>query len=168
MEGRWVGLSRRLADGKNNPVPGASPERTPPAASSEGRIDALDAGRGVAICGVILVHVSLWIPDLPHWLELVASMGQYGVQLFFVISAVTITLSLDDDAKRFGGEPVTIAQRFYIKRFFRIAPLYYVAILAYAIADYLARPAVPKPLVAPHIGVGAVRDCGFVQRWGAG
>src|SRR5258708_34206347 len=105
MEGRWVGLSRRLADGKNNPVPGASPERTPPAASSEGRIDGLDAGRAVAIFGVILVHVSLWIPDLPHWLEMVASMGRYGVRLCFRISARTTTLFPADEPNHFSGVP---------------------------------------------------------------
>jgi peptidoglycan/LPS O-acetylase OafA/YrhL len=94
------------------------------------RIAALDAGRAIAIVGVIAVHLSFQFPHLPRAVALVARMGQYGVQLFFVISAITIFMALEADRERFDhARHVTL--RFYIKRFFRIAPLYYVAIAIY-------------------------------------
>ncbi len=95
-----------------------------------GRIFALDHARAVAIIGVVAVHLSFQFPHLPQWAKIVARMGQYGVQLFFVISAITIFMTLDADRKRYHA-PSHVATRFYIKRFFRIAPLYYVAIAAY-------------------------------------
>ena len=49
-------------------------------------------------------------------------MGQYGVQLFFVISPITIFMTLEADHERFSGSH-HVTLRFYIKRFFRIAPL---------------------------------------------
>ena len=52
-----------------------------------------------------------------------------GVQLFFVASAYTLCLSASRRA-----EPVS---SFYIRRFFRIAPLYYFAIVLYAIVAYV-------------------------------
>lgn len=66
-----------------------------------------------------------------------ACMGQYGVQLFFVISAITIFMTLEMDHARC-GDARHVTLRFYIKRFFRIAPLYYVAIAVYGLISYSA------------------------------
>jgi peptidoglycan/LPS O-acetylase OafA/YrhL len=67
-----------------------------------------------------------------------AQSGQYGVQLFFVISAVTIFMTLDADVKKhYSTREVTL--RFYVKRYCRTAPLYYCAIALYACIDWLAR-----------------------------
>lgn len=55
-----------------------------------------------------------------------AEFGQMGVQLFFVASAYTLCLALD----RRHSEPKPIIS-FYVRRFFRIAPLYYLAIILY-------------------------------------
>jgi peptidoglycan/LPS O-acetylase OafA/YrhL len=95
-----------------------------------GRISALDHARAFAIIGVVAVHLSFQFPHLPQWAKVIARMGQYGVQLFFVISAITIFMTLDADRQRYQA-PGHVTTRFYIKRFFRIAPLYYVAIAAY-------------------------------------
>jgi len=100
-----------------------------------GRVAALDAGRALAIVGVVAVHLSFQFPNLPHTVTLLARMGQYGVQLFFVISAITIFMTLEvDHARCADARHVTL--RFYIKRFFRIAPLYYVAIAVYGLISY--------------------------------
>src|SRR6516164_6642141 len=100
-----------------------------------GRVAALDAGRALAIVGVGAVHLSFQFPNLPHTVTLLARMGQYGVQLFFVISAITIFMTLEvDHARCADARHVTL--RFYIKRFFRIAPLYYVAIAVYGLISY--------------------------------
>lgn len=101
----------------------------------KGRVAALDAGRALAIVGVVAVHLSFQFPNLPGAVTLVARMGQYGVQLFFVISAITIFMTLEmDHARCADARHVTL--RFYIKRFFRIAPMYYAAIAVYGLISY--------------------------------
>jgi peptidoglycan/LPS O-acetylase OafA/YrhL len=101
----------------------------------KGRVAALDAGRALAIVGVVGVHLSFQFPNLPGAVTLIARMGQYGVQLFFVISAITIFMTLEvDHARCADARHVTL--RFYIKRFFRIAPLYYAAIAVYGLISY--------------------------------
>lgn len=94
------------------------------------RLSGLDQARSIAIIAVVAVHLSFQFPHLPQWAAVLARMGQYGVQLFFVISAITIFMTLAADHARYRAARHVTA-RFYIKRFFRIAPLYYVAILAY-------------------------------------
>ncbi|KXV15346.1 acyltransferase [Caballeronia megalochromosomata] len=101
----------------------------------KGRVAALDAGRALAIVGVVAVHLSFQFPNLPGAVTLIARMGQYGVQLFFVISAITIFMTLEmDHARCADARHVTL--RFYIKRFFRIAPMYYAAIAVYGVISY--------------------------------
>ncbi|BBU33179.1 acyltransferase (plasmid) [Burkholderia sp. THE68] len=101
----------------------------------QGRVAALDAGRALAIVGVVAVHLSFQFPNLPGAVTLVARMGQYGVQLFFVISAITIFMTLETDHARC-ADARHVTLRFYIKRFFRIAPLYYAAIAIYGLISY--------------------------------
>ncbi|MBN3763140.1 acyltransferase [Burkholderia sp. Ac-20365] len=134
------------------------------AARDDARIAALDAGRALAIVGVIFVHLSLYLPALPPWLRVIAGMGQYGVQLFFVISAVTIMFTLEDEARRFGDRHSLIARRFYIKRFFRIAPLYYVAIAVYSIGNFLAER-FDAQVTAPHSVADVVANLVFIHAW---
>lgn len=98
----------------------------------KGRVAALDAGRALAIVGVVAVHLSFQFPNLPGAVSLLAHMGQYGVQLFFVISAITIFMTLEMDHVRC-ADARHVTLRFYIKRFFRIAPLYYAAIAVYGL-----------------------------------
>jgi len=99
------------------------------------RVPGLDCGRAIAVVSVVAVHLSFQFPHLPHWANIVARMGQYGVQLFFVISAVTIFMTLEADRARYASTG-QILLRFYVKRFFRIAPLYYVAIVGYGLMSW--------------------------------
>src|ERR1700709_1046568 len=101
----------------------------------KGRVAVLDAGRSIAIVGVVAVHLSFQFPNLPKSVALIARMGQYGVQLFFVISAITILMTLEAERERFSRSG-HITLRFYIKRFFRIAPLYYTAIVIYGLISW--------------------------------
>lgn len=86
----------------------------------------IDSIRGIAILMVILVHTSqsLVLPD--GWVFYMSQYGQMGVQLFFVASAYTLCLSFDSRKE----EPYRI-RKFYIRRFFRIAPIYYIGIVGY-------------------------------------
>src|ERR1700730_8669401 len=101
----------------------------------EQRIPALDVGRAVAIVGVVMAHLSFQFPRLPQWAAVSARMGQYGVQLFFVISSMTIFMTLQADRDRY-AQAKQVAARFYVKRFFRIAPLYYTAMLGYGVMSW--------------------------------
>ncbi|WP_109482403.1 acyltransferase [Paraburkholderia sp. C35] len=134
------------------------------AARDDARVAALDAGRALAIVGVILVHLALFMPALPPWLQAVSDMGQYGVQLFFVISAVTIMLTLEEETKRFGDDRSLIARRFYVKRFFRIAPLYYVAIAVYSLGNQLAAH-FGTQVTAPHGVADVIANLLFIHAW---
>ncbi|MBK1723060.1 acyltransferase family protein [Thiocystis violacea] len=99
------------------------------------RLDFLDALRGFAAYYVLVYHLAL-IPNphlaVPDWLALYAGSGGTGVTLFFVLSAFALSYSLD--ARR--GEP-SLTLHFYLRRFFRIAPLFYAMLLAYFVRDWL-------------------------------
>jgi len=89
----------------------------------------IDALRGAAILGVIAVHASDHVAGWRGPTEFLCAFGQMGVQLFFIASAITLCLSTASRAER---HPVL---SFYIRRYFRIAPLYYAGIILYALVS---------------------------------
>jgi len=95
-------------------------------ASSHGRMQSLDTMRGVAVLMVITLHVS-WHFRPVRWLFEVARLGNQGVQLFFLISAITMCFMW----KQRADEPQR-QLKFYIRRFFRIAPLFWIAVCLYS------------------------------------
>lgn len=88
-------------------------------------LDFIDALRAMAILGVMTVHTAQWIPPASETLRNITAEGARGVQLFFIVSAMTIFMSMQS---RLGSEANPI-RNFYIRRFFRIAPLFYLAII---------------------------------------
>lgn len=86
----------------------------------------IDILRGAAILGVVAVHSSQHIKNLNILVAWIFNFGQLGVQLFFVASALTLCLSSAQRHERSPGN-------FYVRRFFRIAPLFYLAIPFYFI-----------------------------------
>ena len=91
----------------------------------------------------MLVHTSQSIQKLSFAIGRISSFGQLGVQLFFVISA--FTLSLSSDTRRNEKDK---SKRFFIRRFFRIAPLYYFGITVYFLLNTL-----PETLRAGHLQI---------------
>lgn len=85
----------------------------------------VDRLRGLAILLVIAMHYLQVFasPVLRDWNEI----GQVGVQLFFLASAFTLCLSADNRR----DEPQRL-RAYAIRRYFRIAPVYYVGIVFYA------------------------------------
>ncbi|GII79985.1 hypothetical protein Sru01_49670 [Sphaerisporangium rufum] len=123
-----------------------------------GRLDWLDALRGVGATAVLAEHLLPWVvPSLrPYWFNL----GIYGVMVFFLVSGYIIPRSLE----RRGD-----LRAFWIGRIFRLYPLYLVVIgLVLAMAGWISIPrTVPRDgsAVAAHatmlldvVGLGGVAD----------
>jgi peptidoglycan/LPS O-acetylase OafA/YrhL len=100
---------------------------TPLGALGEGsgeHLDQLDTLRAFAVTAVLIRH--FW-PELQPGLDL----GARGVHLFFVLSGFLITgillrsRALVEDSKRGSGLAI---RRFYIRRFLRIFPIYYLVL----------------------------------------
>lgn len=98
----------------------------------------IDAIRGIAILGVIMVHVGQHGNTLfPRAVDLIIKNGARGVQLFFLTSAFTLFLSYRQNRW------ATDFSDFFIRRIFRIAPVYYLGLAYYLLqsvgfADKLA------------------------------
>lgn len=96
------------------------------------KYDSIDQIRGWAIFLVLCNHVAAWVDQLSPAVAVFSKLGQLGVQLFFVASAYTLCLSW------FSTKPTSHGvARFYLRRFFRIAPLYYVGIGLFALLHYV-------------------------------
>jgi len=90
----------------------------------------LDTIRGLAILGVLFYHGLYWARDLSVYapwqrrILTLAAPGQFGVNLFFVLSGFLITGILVDSRNR-----PDYYSRFYFRRALRILPAYYGTLL---------------------------------------
>jgi peptidoglycan/LPS O-acetylase OafA/YrhL len=93
------------------------------------KLDYIDSLRGVAVLLVLLVHTLTFLDrgNLNSLFRVVVEQGRMGVQLFYIASAFTLFYSLSqrDLSEKFSKI------NFYIRRFFRIAPMFYIAIIYY-------------------------------------
>jgi peptidoglycan/LPS O-acetylase OafA/YrhL len=97
-------------------------------ATSKTHLQHIDCLRGYAVLMVITVHLRYAFPELPYPVARFASLGWHGVQLFFLVSALTLLSSWRAEVHRAGSASGT---NFFIRRFLRIAPAYYTAALLY-------------------------------------
>jgi peptidoglycan/LPS O-acetylase OafA/YrhL len=82
--------------------------------------------------GVLVVHCGKFgTNDFPDFIQNIIENGAMGVQLFFVASAFTIFLTYRN---RYQKE-VNPASNFFIRRFFRIAPMYYLGVIYFLWQD---------------------------------
>jgi len=91
------------------------------------KLDYIDALRGIAALSIVIYHIYATIGSITDWAypiqimpERFISLTLAGIPLFFIISAFTLYLSLKNKA----GEKRKFL-KFYLRRFFRIAPLFY-------------------------------------------
>jgi peptidoglycan/LPS O-acetylase OafA/YrhL len=84
------------------------------------RLGFLDVARGVAALLVLVFHgLGLWCPGYTPWALAHFNIGQIGVVLFLLVSGFIIPVSLEQ-----GGSNA----RFWLRRFFRLFPLYWLSI----------------------------------------
>jgi peptidoglycan/LPS O-acetylase OafA/YrhL len=86
----------------------------------------IDAVRGWAFLGVLTVHTTVSVGSFPGH-QLLTTLAEYGPQLFFLASAITLFHSMSN-RRKVELYPLTF---FYLRRFFRIAPLFWLAIFFY-------------------------------------
>lgn len=94
----------------------------------------IDALRGIAILAVLLVHSGQGAVATSGTLNWLMQNGARGVQFFYIASAITLCMSWDarGNIERFPKID------FYLRRFFRIAPMFYLAIVLYLLIDGFA------------------------------
>lgn len=89
------------------------------------RSHTLDVLRGLAIAGVMAIHVSQSFPSTIKAIDFAFMCGWTGVNVFYFVSALTMCLMW---TRRAEPHPT---RNFYIRRFLRIAPLFWLAIPLY-------------------------------------
>ncbi|WP_439535585.1 acyltransferase family protein [Methyloversatilis sp.] len=103
------------------------PTRRTDARTTPDKLAVIDAARGWAILLVIVSHVGGLFPELPWPVKKLTNFGWFGVQLFFVVSAYTLLASWNRDRRALPQKTTD----FLIRRFFRIAPMYYLGVVLY-------------------------------------
>jgi peptidoglycan/LPS O-acetylase OafA/YrhL len=116
---------RSTASGAGHPLPAS------PAASTGFSEPAIDGLRWFAVATVLISHFSPTLGAYADW-------GTYGVNLFFVLSGFLITTILLRARERIHARvsgPAGELRRFYLRRIFRLWPVYFVVLAAAYAAD---------------------------------
>jgi len=111
-----------------------------------GRLHGLYILRGLMALSVAVYHLSI-LTNLfavgTRTNNLIAILGNYGVEGFFIVSGVCFFYLYDDAPWGLGD-----LGRFHIKRFFRIAPLYYLAVALNLVLQLQIGPGVTPRMLA--------------------
>jgi hypothetical protein len=95
------------------------------------RNQSLDLLRGAAILLVLLAHCAQAATSVvPRLGSFALNYGERGVQLFFIVSGYTMMLTFGE------RDDLAAARSFYIRRLFRIVPLFWVAIVFYLLLTH--------------------------------
>lgn len=107
-------------------------------------IKGIDGLRAIAV-GLVLWHH--WIPE-GHWLHTYPT-GPLGVNLFFVISGFLISRILFEQKARVDRQEISAGKmlwRFMARRALRIFPIYYLAILFFALTESYTKTFITQDL----------------------
>jgi peptidoglycan/LPS O-acetylase OafA/YrhL len=111
-----------------------------------GKLDCIDALRGIAALSIFIYHIYGTIGIITNWAypiqilpERFIDLTLAGIPLFFILSAFTLYLSLDSRA----GEKRKFF-KFYLRRFFRIAPLFYLLMIIVVLDSVIIQKTVPS------------------------
>ena len=91
------------------------------------KLHGLDHLRAFAIMYVFLFHYGRFFPH-PEWTNTISKFGWSGVDLFFVLSGYLIAAQL---FKNIAQQKTIEIKDLFIKRFFRIIPIYLVTVAVY-------------------------------------
>src|SRR5258708_19299439 len=91
-------------------------------------LDFIDALRGYAVTLVIASHAFPLVHELPWTVKRFSNLGFFGVQLFFVVSCITLARSW----RQRGLVARPALRDFALRRVFRIAPALFLAALGYS------------------------------------
>jgi peptidoglycan/LPS O-acetylase OafA/YrhL len=109
------------------------PEDTGQQASSK-HLGSVDTLRGIAAVYVVCLHMTM-IPfphlAVPDWIRPLILSGGTGVAMFFVVSAFTLSISWF--SRKDHAHPV---RNFYLRRIFRIVPLFYILLTVMLLLDW--------------------------------
>jgi peptidoglycan/LPS O-acetylase OafA/YrhL len=145
----------------------------PSSSTATSRIPELDGLRGIAIILVILLHYFYQTTPAPAhpatlaghfygWFRMCAALGWTGVDLFFVLSGFLIggiLMDVKDSASYY--------KTFYVRRFYRIVPIYYLWILGYIFLLFTVRDGVSSYISDPFnptLKGGVLWLFAFIQR----
>lgn len=129
------------------------------------KFNGLDHLRALAILMVLIYHYRMF--PHPEWIDTYGRFGWMGVDLFFVLSGFLISRQLFQQIKWF--EKIEL-RAFYIKRFFRIIPPYFmVLVLYFRFPFFREREALP-PLwkfvtFTQNIGLDVINYGTFSHAW---
>lgn len=101
---------------------------------NEKEIDYISCIRVLATCGVFITHFAPAIPLGDNVIKYTAFLS-HGVEIFFIISAYGIFCSL---------ERYVSIKKFYLKRIFRIVPLYYTIVVILIMYFLVANMDIPN------------------------
>ena len=107
------------------------------------QLDGANAVRFWAAMSIVFYHVAL-LPekDLPAFLWVIPSFAGFGVPLFYVLSAFALSYGYYGKL-----ETGTAIRHFYARRFFRIAPLFYLMMAVYLAQSWIRGTGVPAAQV---------------------
>lgn len=97
------------------------------------KYDYIDAIRGIAILLVVFSHVNALVPTSGIFWSLMGQ-GARGVQLFYIVSFLALFLSFFYRSNKVEEKYPKL--NFFIRRFFRIAPMFYIAVIFYSLTYY--------------------------------
>ncbi len=108
------------------------------------RIEFLEAVRGIAAVLVVFHHVMVNISVEYRWFgHTFFDLGRIGVVAFFLVSGYVIPLSLHNQTQK----------TFWVRRFFRLFPVYWVAFAVYLAAAHGAVPDAPLWVWGMNLGM---------------
>ncbi|HYF65680.1 MAG TPA: acyltransferase, partial [Herpetosiphonaceae bacterium] len=105
----------------------ARPAHLAPGGAPQGRFEFLDMMRGVAALTVVIYHIVMQLAPETGWMRLF-DLGDFGVGLFFLCSGFIIPVSLENSQS---------LKRFWVRRVFRLYPLYWINIVCWLLAVYV-------------------------------
>lgn len=131
------------------------------------RIDSLDYLRGLAALGIMLYHMHLFTFGESDSATVLARVKIYDVSIFYILSGLTLCVV---HFNNFSFNK-TALREFYVKRFFRIVPLLWLATALTFLVAFQPNYLLPKKLIANILVIpGAFKPETFVANgaWSIG